>query len=284
MGSHLKDKKKKNIKKNKNTNRRKSFEEDDDDDDDDDFIVEESQADSAGKKKSASNKSAANASEDNDDTLYSKNEEDSSRKSFAEYDIDVQLKENEVPNLILYKYRWVVLFSFFLSSLSIGTVFGSLNVAIMDKIGDDTTPEMGMSDLITVKYSELVLYFPMNFLSIYLIEKHGLRACIGLGCILMILGSCLRMMVPMMKIEDKNIWWWYYGHIICLMSSSLLKTPVTKLASNWFGDKERGIATAIGIISIPCGIFVSKIMMTAMFEDKDKLDDDEGGNLYDDTL
>lgn len=196
----------------------------------------------------------------------------------------MNLKENEAPNLILYKYRWVVLFSFFLSSMSIGTVFGSLNVAILDKIGDDTVPEMSISDITNCKYSELILYFPMNFLSIYLIEKHGLRACIGLGCIFMIAGSALRMMVSIMPMIQKNIWWWYYGHIVCLMSSSLLKTPVTKLASNWFGDKERGIATAIGIISIPCGVFVSKIMMSKMFDNDDKKDDDDGGHSYEFTL
>jgi hypothetical protein len=36
--------------------------------------------------------------------------------------IDADLKEGEAPALILYRYRWLVLISFFLSSSSIGAV------------------------------------------------------------------------------------------------------------------------------------------------------------------
>jgi hypothetical protein len=32
---------------------------------------------------------------------------------------------------------------------------------------------------------------------------------------------------------------------------------VSKLASNWFGDKERSLATSIGLVSTPLGIFIS---------------------------
>jgi hypothetical protein len=51
-----------------------------------------------------------------------------------------------------------------------------------------------------------------------------------------------------------------------------LKNPVTKLASNWFGDKERGLATAIGIVSGPLGIFISKALIMTNFENQDKID------------
>ena len=40
----------------------------------------------------------------------------------ADYNIKVNLKENEKPSLILYNYRWVVLFSYFLSSAATGVV------------------------------------------------------------------------------------------------------------------------------------------------------------------
>ena len=45
------------------------------------------------------------------------------------------------------------------------------------------------------------------------------------------------------------MYFWYFGHIACLCSGAFLKNPVTKLASNWFGDKERALATSIGIVS-----------------------------------
>ena len=52
-----------------------------------------------------------------------------------------------------------------------------------------------------------------------------------------------------------------------------MKNPVSKLATNWFGDKERGVATGIGIMSGPSGIFISKILIMTIMENRDKLID-----------
>jgi sugar phosphate permease len=191
-------------------------------------------------------------------------------KSQADYEIDLNLKEHEAPSLILYKYRWFVLFSYFLSSTATGAVQGSLseNRAIIDKIEDG----MDKSDLDWCKYSDLVMYLPMNFASIWLIENYGLRKCVLAGCFIMILGSAMRFMATF-----SNGWWWFFGHIVCMSSQAYLKNPVTKLASNWFGDKERGTATAIGIVSGPLGIFISKILILSIFEDDDKKLPTQGG-------
>jgi len=96
----------------------------------------------------------------------------------------------------------------------------------------------------------------MNFASIWIIENHGLKKCIALGSIIMILGSILRLLSSVDN-DTFSIWWWYYGHIICACSQAFLKNPVSKLSSNWFGDKERGTAMAIGMVSTPLGIFIS---------------------------
>ena len=63
------------------------------------------------------------------------NDEDRSFKK--DYDIKVKLRAGEKPSLILYKYRWVVLFAFFLTSCSTGMLIGSLstNKEIIDQIG-----------------------------------------------------------------------------------------------------------------------------------------------------
>jgi MFS family permease len=193
------------------------------------------------------------------------------RRSNRDYDIDMHLKEHEQPSLILYKYRWVVLFAYFLTSTATGAVQGSLseNRAIIDKI----EPGMDKADLDWCKYSDLVMYLPMNFLSIYIIENMGLRKCVILGSLIMIVGSVMRFMSVF-----ASGWWWFFGHIVCMSSQAYLKNPVTKLASNWFGDKERGTATAIGIVSGPLGIFISKILILAIFDDKDKYMQYDGGS------
>jgi hypothetical protein len=72
---------------------------------------------------------------------------------------------------------------------------------------------MDEEELNWAKYSDLFLYLPMNFASIWIIENFGLRKCISLGSILMIIGSVLRLISPI-----TNIWYWYFGHIVCMSS------------------------------------------------------------------
>lgn len=67
-----------------------------------------------------------------------------------------------------------------------------------------------------------------------------------------------------------SFWPVFFGHIISLSGQAFLKNPVSKLATNWFGDKERGLATGIGIMSGPAGIFISKIMIMSTMSDNDK--------------
>lgn len=122
------------------------------------------------------------------------------------------------------------------------------------------------------------MYIPMNILTLWIIENKGLKACITVGCFIMIFGSVLRFLGGVI-----NLWIWFIGHVLSLCSSSFLKTPCTKLASNWFGDKERGVATAIGYVSGPLGIFISKILILTIFDDKDKEEEKDGGNKMDVT-
>jgi hypothetical protein len=92
-----------------------------------------------------------------------------STKSVVDYDnIHVRLKENEKPSLILYKYRWIVLVSFFFTSAAVGNVSGSLstNRPIIMKIDETMSKEI----LDWAKYSDLIMYLPMNFASIWMIE------------------------------------------------------------------------------------------------------------------
>ena len=132
------------------------------------------------------------------------------RKTAAEYDIDVKLKENEKPSLILYKYRWVVLAAYFMSSAATGAVTGSLSTN--RKIYEKVNPSITKSLLDIAKYSDLVLYFPMTFLALWIIENKGLKICINFGCFIMIAGSILRFCGAF------NLWIWYFGHMLCMSS------------------------------------------------------------------
>ena len=126
-------------------------------------------------------------------------------------DIDVIVEDDDKLGLILYKYRWVVLISFFLSSAATGSVQGSLstNRKIIENIKPDLTGEL----LSMAKYSDMIMYFPANFFSVWLIDRFGLRMCISFGCSVMLLGSLMRF-----TSSFTDLWLWYFGHIICMSS------------------------------------------------------------------
>lgn len=65
--------------------------------------------------------------DDYDDELEIMNDKRQSNASLGDrsridYDIDIKFKDHETPSLILYKYRWVVLFAYFLTSTATGAV------------------------------------------------------------------------------------------------------------------------------------------------------------------
>lgn len=156
-----------------------------------------------------------------------------------------------------------MLICFFLSSAATGAVQGSLSTT--RKIIQNIDPDLNGDVINIAKYSDLLIYIPANFLSVWLMENYGLRRCIGTGSFFMLSGSILRLMSV-----TRNLWFWYFGHIVCLASGAFLKNPVTKLATNWFGDKERGFATSIGQVSSPIGLLISQVMIMMMFENDDK--------------
>jgi sugar phosphate permease len=52
-----------------------------------------------------------------------------------------------------------------------------------------------------------------------------------------------------------------------------MQNPVAKMAMTWFGDKERGIATAFGSMASPLGCLISFLLPNVFFSDKgDELD------------
>ena len=49
----------------------------------------------------------------------------------------------------------------------------------------------------------------------------------------------------------------------------MLLNCLSKFTTNWFGDNERGIATAVGSMSIPFGSLISFLLPSALFADTD---------------
>lgn len=65
------------------------------------------------------------------------------------------------------------------------------------------------------------------------------------------------------------------------MGQPFLMNNPSKLASNWFGDKERGMATAVGSMAIPLGMLISFVLPNAVMEDSDSRDIETGKRHFD---
>jgi len=71
--------------------------------------------------------------------LRSSNSDRTKSDERRDYEIDFELREDERPSLILYKYRWIVLATYFLASSATGALQGSLstNREIIDNLAED---------------------------------------------------------------------------------------------------------------------------------------------------
>lgn len=49
------------------------------------------------------------------------------------------------------------------------------------------------------------------------------------------------------------------------MGQAFLQNPIAKMATTWFGDKERGLATAFGSMASPVGCLISFLLPNAFF-------------------
>lgn len=109
------------------------------------------------------------------------------------------------------------------------------------------------------------MYVPFNFVSVKVLSSKGLRTSITVGCILTIIGCWVRSL---------QIWLDFYavlvGTIIAAAANPFLLNTVSKVAFNWFGDKERAMATAVGSMSMPLGMLISFILPSMIFDDSDK--------------
>ncbi|CDW89422.1 major facilitator superfamily protein [Stylonychia lemnae] len=168
------------------------------------------------------------------------------------------------PKLILYKRRWIILLCFSLALIASGMAMGTCVTIspLLKKLYGISAFEANFANLIY-----LVMYIPFNFVSIIVLKTYGLKVCIIIGAIVTIVGGWLRLLLV-----------WTNFHVflgasaICASSQPFLLNNPSKVASNWFGDKERGIATAIGSMAIPVGTLISFIMPNAFISNDDMAD------------
>jgi FLVCR family feline leukemia virus subgroup C receptor-related protein len=110
-----------------------------------------------------------------------------------------------------------------------------------------------------------IMYVPSNFVSISILNRFGLKASIITGVLFLLVGSWIRMFIMF----SGNFIPYYIGAIIAAVGQPFLMNIPSKIASTWFGDKERAIATAAGSMSVSIGTIISFVLPQTVITDAD---------------
>lgn len=110
-----------------------------------------------------------------------------------------------------------------------------------------------------------IMYIPSNFMAIAILTRWGLKSSIVVGTMFLLVGAWIRMFIMF----SGNFTPYFVGAIIAAIGQPFLMNIPSKIASTWFGDKERAIATAVGSMSVPIGTVLSFVLPQTVISEDD---------------
>jgi MFS family permease len=156
--------------------------------------------------------------------------------------------------------RWLMLFLF-----SICNGFPSIiqmSFSGVQAIALEYWPAESKFVIQTLVTSYMFAAIPMTFAGVFLLERAGLRASLNLSCLLFTVGCWMRYACR----APHLFWGLWTGQLLVGISQAFVNIAPTMLAKNWFGDKERSLATSIatlgGIVGQGIGFAASGAIVT----------------------
>lgn len=110
------------------------------------------------------------------------------------------------------------------------------------------------------------MYIPSNFASIYVLNRYGVKISIVVACLLFMIGAWLRLFL---FFSEDSFTVFFVGTFTAAFGQAFVMNLSSKIASKWFGDKERALACAIGLCGSPIGSFVSFLLPSFVIKDSD---------------
>ncbi len=164
---------------------------------------------------------------------------------------------DSVNNIQLSNYRWVVLVVFSIVSLIVQVLwitYAPITVATA------SIYNVSENAILMLSFVFMLVYVPMNFVASYSIDKLGLRWGTGIGVILVgIFGMLRAFFLPS-----------YVWALICMIGIAIgqpfVLNSFTKLATNWFPEKEKALASGISTMMMLLGAIVAFILTPLIFE------------------
>lgn len=157
----------------------------------------------------------------------------------------------------VYRYRWIILLLFMFVAL-----MTQVNWITFAPILTELAEEYDVSEdailLLTVSY--MIVYIPMNFPATWMIDKYGLKWGTGFGVILTGVFGMGRAFV------GSNYSALLFMQFMTAVGQPFLLNSFTKVAVNWFPEKEKTTATGLGTVAILTGVIIGMIVTPILYE------------------
>jgi MFS family permease len=121
-----------------------------------------------------------------------------------------------------------------------------------------------------------VVFIPANFVVIHLLNIKGLRVTLVVAAFFVLIGGWLRLLVVITDVFETA----FIGSIFAAVAQAFFYNTASKVASNWFGDKERALSTALGSLSSPLGSIIGFVLPATMIGESDLDNPEEGRTKF----
>ncbi|MHA1303161.1 MAG: MFS transporter [Candidatus Heimdallarchaeaceae archaeon] len=173
---------------------------------------------------------------------------DSTSKQESDSLLDEQIKVSP--------YRWVVLLAFSFVSLIIQVLW-----ITFAPITDESASffNVNTNAILILSMVFMLIYVPMNFPATISIDKFGLRWGTGIGVILTgVFGFLRAFFIP-------NYTWLFICQLGIAIGQPFVLNSFTKLATNWFPEKEKTLASGISTMAMLLGAIVAFVVTPIIY-------------------
>jgi len=145
-------------------------------------------------------------------------------------------------------YRWVVLALFMLPAIATQVQWITFAPIAKDAAALFSGGRTGAIDLLAIVF--MLVYIPVSFPASWCIDKFGLKWGTGIGVIILGLSGFLRIFAP-------DYAWLLVFQIGCAVGQPFVLNSFTKVAANWFPEKEEALASGLATMSLFIGLLAA---------------------------
>jgi len=172
--------------------------------------------------------------------------------------------QHEVKTYKLYNSRWIVLFAFCCVNLSYNSLWITFS-SISDITVTYYTVEPLIVDWLSMSFLLAFIFFSLP--AAWFVSYYGLRATVLMASILHTCGTFTRYMGT----ERDGFFYLAIGQLMIAAAGPFISAVPPELATTWFGEHERAIATSIGVLMGYVGVAVGFLQPTLMVPNTEKL-------------